>query len=258
MRPRRVLVLVLAAAGVLAAWPAIADDDASDDAPVAIVDETPDYDPWQPFNERTFWFNYYVLDKRMMKPVARAWDRLVPGELQRALANAFDNISMPQRLVNHILQVRPRAIGEEVARFMINSTVGAAGFMDIADRVGVHGSDADAGQTLGVWGIGPGPYLVVPFLPLLTLRDGVGYGADAVLDPVGYFVPIPFVVSITTTAARRVNDRSLQPAAYENIEETVLDLYSAARNVHLQRRRRFVEQGREDSPLFRRSANPAP
>lgn len=245
--------MLVTALAALYTPPAIASDGADGGAAAAqsIADETPDYDPWHAFNERTFWFNYYVLDKHVMKPIAHVWHRVLPDRVQQGIANFFDNLSMPKRLVNDLLQTRPRAAGTQIARFAINSTVGAVGFVDIAGRLGLHGSDADGGQTLGVWGFGPGPYLVLPLLPPLTLRDGIGYGADTTMDPIGYVAPVPFVVSITTTAVRRVNERALQPAAFENIEETVLDLYSAARNIHLQRRRLDVRRGREDSLAFR-------
>ena len=254
MRTRGVLVLVAAIAALLSSPPAIADDAAPDGGTAAaeeIANQTPDYDPWQPFNERTFWFNYYVLDKHVLKPVARVWDRILPDPVQHGIENVFNNASTPRRLINDLLQVRPSAAGREIARFMFNSTFGLAGLIDVAQRMHVPGSDADGGQTLGVWGVGPGPYLVVPFLPPLTLRDGIGYGADSTMDPSGYFYSVPLAVSIVTTAVRRVNERSLQPAAFEDIEDTVIDLYSAVRNLHLQRRQLAVRRGREDSLVFR-------
>jgi phospholipid-binding lipoprotein MlaA len=225
-----------------------------------LADDVPDYDPWQPFNEKTFAFNYHVLDRFVMKPLGRAWDRIFPDQVQRALDNAFENFEAPQRLVNHVLQARPRAAGGEVGRFVINSTAGLAGLIDVADRIGLHGHDADTGQTFGVWGIPPGPYVVMPFLPPLTVRDGIGYGVDGALDPLGYIVPIPLAVSLSITGVRRVNDRSLQPAAFENVEETVIDLYSAVRNGYLQGRRQAIREGRADSafPCLHERAVPPP
>jgi phospholipid-binding lipoprotein MlaA len=265
MTTRACVALVAAfAAIVIAAVPVAADDrPSSGDAASAdaTMDAAPDYDPWQPFNERMFGFNYHVLDRYVMKPLGRAWDRILPDPVQRSIGDAFDNASMPRRLVNKILQARPRAAGEEIARFAINTTVGWAGLLDIADRLGLHGHDADGGQTFGVWGIGPGPYLVLPFLPPLTVRDAIGYGGDSAMDPIGYLVPVPLAATVATTAVRRVNDRSLQPAAFENIEETVLDLYSAVRNVYLQRRRVTIGRARADSVLFaprETSAAPSP
>jgi phospholipid-binding lipoprotein MlaA len=119
-----------------------------------------------------------------------------------------------------------------------------AGFFDVAKRLGLAQRDADTGQTLGVYGIGPGPYLIVPVLPPLTVRDGVGYGVDTVLDPLGYFVP--FLVSVGMTAAKKVNERSLNLTLFQDVEDSVLDLYSAVRNGYLQRRQRAIEERRAE------------
>jgi phospholipid-binding lipoprotein MlaA len=252
--------LVVLLAGALHAVPVDASDATPRDGAATdeMTDETPDYDPWQPFNEWTFSFNYEVLDRYLMKPLGKAWDWLLPDVAQRSLNNAFYNLDMPRRVVNHVLQARPRAAGEEVERFAVNTTVGVVGLFDVADRWGLHGSDADTGQTFGVWGIGPGPYLVVPFMPPLTVRDGIGRVVDGALDPIGYLVPVPLVVSLSTTAVQRVNERSLQPAVFENIEETVIDLYSAVRNGYLQGRRHAVREGRADSAWFSCHRAPAP
>ncbi len=262
MRNRGARALVPALVGLLHALPvAAAPGSAGFHAAPAeeASNEAPDYDPWQPFNERTFAFNYRVLDRFIMKPLGRAWDWVLPDPVQRSLDNAFRNLEMPRRCVNHLLQARPRDAGEEVGRFVVNTTAGVAGLFDVAGRLGLHGSDADTGQTLGVWGIGPGPYVVLPFLPPLTVRDGIGYGVDGALDPVGYIVPVPLAVSLSLTAVRRVNDRSLQPVAFENVEETVIDLYSAVRNAYLQRRRGAVLDGQTRSSCScLRPRTPAP
>src|SRR2546422_3777700 len=198
MRSRGALALVVALAGLLRALPVAATKNAPGAAAdVEAVsaeeagDEAPDYDPWQPFNEWTFAFNYRVLDRFVMKPLGKAWDWVLPDRVQRSLDNAFANLEMPRRFVNHLLQARPRAAGAEVGRFLVNTTVGVVGFIDVAERLGLHGRDADTGQTLGVWGIGSGPYLVLPFLPPLTVRDGIGQAVDSALDPVGYLFPVP-------------------------------------------------------------------
>ncbi len=258
---RRGGLLLVAALAALLSRPALAADTPSDSSvtePEYLSEEQPDYDPWKPFNEKTFSFNYDVLDKRVLKPLARVWSRILPYGVRHGIENFFDNLAMPKRLANDLLQARPKRAGEQIARFAINTTVGAVGFLDIADRIGVHPSEADGGQTLGVWGFGQGPYLVLPFLPPLTVRDGIGYGGDGTMDPIGYFAPVPLAVSIATTVVRRVNDRSLTPAAFENIEDTVIDVYSAVRNVYLQRRRRSVERGRAESLLFNKRVYPAP
>lgn len=199
-----------------------------------------DYDPWEPFNERTFWFNHDVLDRFVLKPVATGWDKVLPDPAQRSLGRAFDNLDMPRRLVNNLLQGEAWGAGREAARFVLNSTIGVAGFLDVAKALHIAKSDADTGQTLGVYGVGPGPYLVLPFLPPLTVRDAIGYGVDGALDPLSYF--LPFVVNRSMSVGRTVNDRSLNLQLFQDVEESVLDLYSAARNAYLQRRRKAVEE----------------
>jgi phospholipid-binding lipoprotein MlaA len=115
---------------------------------------------------------------------------------------------------------------------------------DVASRAGLEKRDADTGQTLGVYGVGPGPYLVVPLLPPLTVRDAIGFGVDSLLDPLSYVAPM--LASTATTAGKTVNERSLNLALYQDVEDSVLDLYSAVRNGYLQRRRRDIEQRREE------------
>jgi len=274
MRAGGARLLVAALASLLHAVPVTAEDvapgaapdvaaaapDVAAAAPDVAAAPAADYDPWQSFNERTFAFNYRILDRYIVKPVAHAWDWLLPDQVQRSLDNAFVNLEMPRRCVNHLLQARPRAAGVEVARFLVNTTAGVVGFFDVADRIGLHGSNADTGQTFGVWGIGQGPYLVLPFLPPLTVRDGIGQAVDGALDPVGYLFPVPLAVSLSVTAVRRVNGRSLQPEAFENVEDTVIDVYSSVRNGYLQRRQAAVLDGRADSacPRLRSRAGTPP
>jgi phospholipid-binding lipoprotein MlaA len=100
--------------------------------------------------------------------------------------------------------------------------------------------DEDAGQTFGVWGMGPGPYLVLPFLPPLTVRDGIGYALDAAMTPYAYF--IPWYASIAATFTSAVNERSLNLDRFERVTESTVDLYSAVRNGYLQRRAAAIRQ----------------
>lgn len=210
----------------------------------AAEEAPPDYDPWEPFNERMFSFNHDVLDRYLLKPIATVWDRALPDPVQHHLAQAFDNADMPARLVNNLLQRRFEGAGREVGRFLVNTTVGLAGLFDVAGRLHIQPSSADAGQTLGLYGVGAGPYLVLPFLPPLTIRDGVGRAIDGALDPLGYLFPLPLAANAGITAGRTVNDRSLNLQLFDDVEESVLDLYSAARNAYLQRRRHAIDEAR--------------
>jgi phospholipid-binding lipoprotein MlaA len=198
-----------------------------------------DYDPWERFNEKTFWFNHDVLDRYALKPVATVWQK-IPDPMRQGLANAFHNLAMPKRLVNEVLQARFQEAGSEVARFLLNTTVGVAGFVDVASRTGLEESDADTGQTLGVYGAGPGPYLVVPLLQPLTVRDGIGYAVDSLLDPLSWFVT-PFAADFGRAAAKTINERAANLKLYQDVEDASLDLYAAVRNGYLQRRQKSIE-----------------
>jgi len=221
--------------------PPVAESSASAPLPTDEWDDVrADYDPWEPFNERMFSFNHDVLDRFVMKPAATGWDRVLPDPAQRCLSRAFDNLEMPRRLVNNVLQLRPRAAGGELVRFLVNTTAGVAGLFDVAKMMHLEKSDADMGQTLGIYGIGPGPYLCLPFLRPLTVRDGIGRGFDGLLDPFGYF--IPFIAGTAMGVVNTVNERSLNLELFANVEESVLDLYSAVRNGYLQRRQRSIER----------------
>lgn len=199
-----------------------------------------DQDPWEPFNETMFNFNRQV-DRFLIKPVATVWDALLPYAARRSLGNAFDNLLVVRRLVNNLLQLKLDGAGREVARFTINSTLGVAGLFDVAkDGLGIKPSDEDLGQTLGVYGAGPGPYLILPLLPPMTIRDGLGMAVDGAMNPLNYFIPVGATLGIYGTNA--VNDRSLYLDQFERVEETTIDLYGAVRNAYLQRRTAAIRE----------------
>lgn len=243
--PRRVVLLVLLTgvysfAGLPSATAAGAE---------AVVAE--ELDPWEPFNEKMFWFNRNALDQYLVKPLAQAWNFVLPDMVQRSLRNAVDNVSVLPRMVNSVAQGKWAGAGRETARFTINSTVGVAGLFDIAkEGFGIENSDEDTGQTMGFYAIGPGPYLVLPFLPPLTVRDGVGAIFDGAMNPLNYLLPFAAQASAGTTAGTlagiqftdAVNRRSLNLELYEGIEETVIDLYGAVRNAYLQKREAKIKE----------------
>ena len=198
-----------------------------------------EYDPWEPYNETMFDFNHSIFDRYVLKPVATGWDYL-PDPVQEHLGNAFDNVAMPRRLVNHLLQARFTNAGTELTRFGINTTVGVVGLFDVAKQWGFEKVDADTGQTLGIWGVGPGPYVILPFLPPLTVRDTFGLVADVAMDPINYFVPL--AASFGRRGGESVNTRSQNLELFESVEESTVDLYSAVRNAYLQRRHRAIAQ----------------
>ncbi|HEX2262004.1 MAG TPA: VacJ family lipoprotein [Candidatus Binatia bacterium] len=200
-----------------------------------------EWDPWEPFNEKMFWFNREVLDRFVLKPAATAWDFILPTPVQKGIHNVFDNLAVVRRVVNNALQLKFTGAAKEAARFTINSTIGVAGFFDIAkEGFGIEQSNQDMGLTLGVWGIGPGPFLILPFLPPLTVRDGIGFAVDTAMTPYIYFVP--WYATLGATATNMVNERSLNLDSFERVAESTVDLYGAVRNAYLQRRAAQIRQ----------------
>ena len=200
-----------------------------------------EYDPWERWNEPMFEFNRR-LDKYVLKPVAKGYNFVVPDEVQIMISNGFDNISFVPRLVNSLLQGKVKGAGRELSRFLINSTAGVGGLFDPAkDVFGILKSREDFGQTLGVWGVGPGPYLIVPFMEPLTVRDGVGKAVDSALDPLSYFLPLIWE-RLAMKVADIVNERSLNLDLFQGFEESVIDMYSAVRHAFLQRRLRLIRE----------------
>jgi phospholipid-binding lipoprotein MlaA len=198
-----------------------------------------EYDPLERFNRVMFNFNRQV-DRFVLKPVARVWNFVVPELAQQSLANAFDNIAVPRRVINNLLQLKAEGAGRELARFFLNISMGVGGFFDVATELGIPRSEEDTGQTLGYYGVGPGPYLVLPFLPPLTVRDALGFAADAAMQPISYVAP--FEASVGMRGGQVVNDRSLNLETFEEFEQITFDLYSATRNAYLQRRQRLIEE----------------
>ena len=201
--------------------------------------EPQEYDPWEPFNEKIFTFNYNF-DRYLLKPVAKGYNFVMPDELQRMIGNGFDNVNPVPKWVNNLLQANFKGFCTELGRFLINSTLGIGGLWDIAKQeFGLQKTKVDFGQTLGKWGVQPGPYLILPFLPPLTVRDGVGYGVDGALDPLSYFIPFIWD-KLGMKIGDTVNDRSLNLDLFQGFEETTVDLYSAVRNGYLQRRHNLI------------------
>jgi phospholipid-binding lipoprotein MlaA len=203
------------------------------------IDE--EYDPWEPFNEKMFALNRN-LDRFVLKPAARAYMVVMPEPWQVLIANGFDNINFVPRFVNSLLQGKWGGAGRELGRFLINSTAGIGGLFDPAkDYWGIQKSREDFGQTLGVWGSGPGPYLVLPLMEPLTVRDGVGKFVDGLMDPLSYVLPF-FWTRIGMKAGDTLNDRALNYDLFQGFEESVIDMYSAVRHGYLQRRQQLIKE----------------
>ena len=164
------------------------------DAPELTTRDT-HYDPLEPFNYTMFEFNS-GFDRFLLKPVAQGYAAVVPPPLQKGIRNAVHNLGVVRKVVNNVLQGKPEGAGRELARFLINSTVGVAGLFDMASELGLEPSDQDMGITLGLYGASHGAYLVLPLLPVTTVRDGVGTVADGLMDPLAWLTPFYVPLSI--------------------------------------------------------------
>jgi phospholipid-binding lipoprotein MlaA len=208
--------------------------------------EAEEYDPWEPFNDTMFTVNRQ-LDRYLVKPVAQAWDFVLPDAVLDMLDNGFRNFATGPRLANLLLQGRFKAAGIETGRFLLNSTIGVAGLFDVARaEFGLQHQRADFGQTLGSWGAPPGPYLVLPLFPPSTVRDAIGTAVDGFLDPFSWVIPFIWerlVLKVVDT----VNSRAINLDLFQGFEETTLDLYTSVRNGYLQRRQQQVREAIRDS-----------
>lgn len=219
-----------------------------------------EYDPWEPLNTKFFEFNRQ-LDRWVLKPVARGYNFVVPNIVQNGVSNIFYNSRVTPRFLNNIFQGRFKGAGIEVGRFLINTTVGIGGFFDVAQRFNLTTPEEDTGQTLGFYGVKPGPYIMVPLLGPYTVRDLIGYAGDIALNPIYWLIlptmhnidAIPTVVSIEeraltygisigARATEVVNERSLNLEKFEGVEESTLDLYAAVRNAYLQKRAKAIRE----------------
>jgi phospholipid-binding lipoprotein MlaA len=199
-----------------------------------------EYDPWEPFNEKMFEFNRR-LDRYVLKPVAQAYNTVVPDRVQVMISNGFDNISFVPRMMNSLFQGKFDGAVREFGRFIFNSTVGIGGLFDVAKLEGIEKSREDFGQTLGFYGAGAGPYLILPFMEPLTVRDGIGKGVDSFMDPAGYFLPFIWT-RLLMKVGETVNDRSLNLELFQGFEESVIDMYSAVRHGYLKRREKMIKE----------------
>jgi phospholipid-binding lipoprotein MlaA len=197
-------------------------------------------DPLAPFNEKMFWFNL-KLDKYIMRPVANGYADVLPENVRQHIGNFWDNVGVIPRFANNLFQLKMEMAGIEVSRFFINSTLGGAGFFDVADPwFGLKEHDNDFGLTLAHYGVQMGPYLVLPFYGPSSIRDTVGRVADGAMNPMSYtlawYVSLPAQAGATALSA--VNYRSLNLQLFEDVDRYAVDLYGAVQDAYIQRRRK--------------------
>lgn len=196
-------------------------------------------DPLEPWNRLMFSFND-KLSAWILEPLATGYKALVPEGGRIAVRNVFHNLETPVHVTNALLQGKGKAAGEELGRFLINSTVGIGGLFDIAAlHFNLHSGDEDLGQTLGHYGVGDGIYMVWPVLGPANVRDTVGAAGDWFLDPLNY-KPEGFWDQTGIKFYARINEVSLRLEEFQSLRKDTLDPYVALRNGYTQRRREKV------------------
>lgn len=214
---------------------ALAAEQAPDEDEPFAKEEVTVADPLERMNRFFFHFNdklyFWVL-----KPISFVYGSFIPEGVRIGIRNAFHNIAMPVRVVNCAFQGKGEAMGTELGRFVINSTLGLGGMIDFAyNEYGLKPHDEDTGQTFGAWGMQPLMYVNLPIFGPSNVRDGIGLVADGFLNPIYYLTPNDWV-SIEVKAGKEVNATSLRLGEYEDFKKSALDPYISMRDAFIQYR----------------------
>ena len=206
----------------------------------AMSDRSEAYDPWQGMNRKTFAFND-ALDKAVMKPIAQGYEKVTPAFVREGVNNFFGNLEDVGTSLNNFLQGKSTEGATDAGRVVVNTFLGVFGLWDVATPMGLEKHDEDFGQTLGVWGVAPGPYFVIPFLGPSTVRDA---GAKLV-DPEWYLVRKVDNDTLywSIWGFDKVRIRANLLKAEKLIDEASLDRYTFIRDAWWQRRRNQVYDG---------------
>lgn len=207
-------------------------------------------DPMEPLNRVVFGFNRH-LDHWVLDPVTTAYDLIVPRLARQALRRMIDNLDAPSIFVNDVLQAEPTDAGVTVGRFVLNTMFGAVGALDIAELIGLEPHSTDFGQTLALYGVPSGPFLVLPVLGPTTLRDGTGYLVDFWFRPTTYLLTPLANVVVTSVRDGTAGLALLDAHAVEldALEASSMDFYAALRSAYYQDRVGKIRKRRESRRL---------
>lgn len=204
-------------------------------------------DPYESTNRAIFDINMKV-DKAVAKPIAKGYNSVVPQFARTGVHNFLVNLDKPVTFGNDVLQGEASRAGQTLGRFTVNTTLGLGGLVDVASMIGIPDHEEDFGQTLGVYGVGEGPYLVMPFMGPNPPRDLAGDVVDIFMDPTTY---IKFHGSDTWYAVRSgvsiLDLRARNVDTLEQIERTSIDLYATTRSLYRQYRNSEIRNGTPDT-----------
>ncbi len=225
MTPRALLPFVLACAGFLAG---------------CATGPNP-RDPYEGFNRKVFTFNER-LDKAVLKPVAKGYEKVLPQFVRSGVTHFFNNLGMVVTTFNDAIQLKGRKVPLDIARFTTNLTFGIFGLIDVATELGIENRQEDFGQSLGYWGVGSGPYIVLPFFGPSSARDAPGLAVDFVVSPF-YYWEDETGVQWGLLAVDTVNTRANLLPAEKFLDETGVERYTFLRDVYLRRREYLIYDG---------------
>lgn len=246
------LLLVFGAVGATGSRAAATTSTENAAVEAAASTDADDSDPLEPMNRAIFGFNE-ELDDWVLKPVASSWNFIAPKPIEYAIENFYDNLLFPVRFVNLLLQGELDPAALALSRFCVNTTLGIGGIFDAATFLDLAPQRADFGQTLGKWGVPPGPYIVLPLWGPSNPRDSVGLLVDGYLGITTFFIDWPILIG--SVVADTINRRALLLGQIEDLKEASFDLYIAARDAYGQQRRERIlgseEAGRQrDEDLY--------
>ena len=240
------IVLVLLQMGACASSSSIVEGDTQAEEHTQVRSPA---DPWEPLNRGIYAVNH-GLDTVTLKPLSKGYKKITPGFVRRGIANFFANLRTPLNIVNNLLQGKGRDALSDTARFVVNSTVGIGGLIDVAASAGLEKHDEDFGQTLAKWGVPDGPYVMLPVFGPRTLRDAITIPLNIFLDPLFHYENSSVRDKLWILEGIRVRSRLL---AAETTIEGSYDPYITIREAYLQNRSYLIHDGDppvEDDDLF--------
>jgi len=215
----------------------------SDQTPADVAATSGADDPLEPFNRMLFGVNE-AIDMVVLRPVSLVYRAVVPSPMRHGIANMVANAYAPVTFANDLLQGDPEAAKVTLVRFMVNSTAGFGGMVDAAAAAGLSQRYEDFGQTLGVWGAGPGPYLMVPVVGPTTVRDGVGRIVDIAFNPLTWILWYqPHEVQLAPYMARLVTTHESVMDDLQALRKTSPDFYASVRDIYMQKRAADIANG---------------
>lgn len=207
-------------------------------------------DPWEGYNRAMYSFNDTV-DRAVVKPVAKGYDAAAPLPVKVGVGNFFGNIGDVWVGVNNLMQGKVVAGVSDFGRVLVNTSVGILGFFDVATPLGLERHEEDFGQTLGKWGVGDGPYVVLPIFGPKTLRDTAGFGVDTLVDPLGHKDNDTHIAERNSAIGLRlIHGRAELLPAEKVIDDAATDRYAYLRDAYLQRRLSLIHDGNPPRERF--------